>query len=141
MGRAGKWAEFQKLCPVSLACDGVRHFSSNIAYSLLQSENHQIRESGRCVTFLFRAGALSHQHESPESAFLGHRTSSAHGGGCSSEVGPDQSTWSLTGWCHLSKNQLWLFLDPMIWRHSHHSIAWSMLSPDKGCRENAGHPV
>ena len=39
------------------------------------------------VTFPFRAGATDHQHERPESALLGHRTSSTHGSGCSSGVG------------------------------------------------------
>ena len=76
---------------MSLACDGVRHVRSNIAYSLLQSENHQIGESGSCLTFPFRAGALNRQHKSPKSTFLGHRTSRAHGGGCCSGVGSDQS--------------------------------------------------
>jgi len=39
------------------------------------------------VTFPFRAGAINRQHESPESALLGHRTSSTHGGGWFSGVG------------------------------------------------------
>ena len=104
VGREGKWTTFQGLCPVSLACDGVRHVMSNIAYSLLQSENHQIRESVRCLVLPFRVGALNLQHQSPESAFLGHRTSRAHGGGCSSWVGSAQSTWVLMGWGNLSKN-------------------------------------
>ena len=37
-------------------------------------KNHQIHESWRCLTFPFRTGAMNRQHESPESAFLGHRT-------------------------------------------------------------------
>ena len=39
------------------------------------------------LTFPFRAGALNPKDESPESALLRHRTSSTHGGDCSSGVG------------------------------------------------------
>ena len=39
------------------------------------------------LTFPFRAGGLNLQHKSPESTLLGQRTSSTHGGGCSSRVG------------------------------------------------------
>ena len=38
------------------------------------------------LTFPFRAGGLNLQHKSPESTLLGQRTSSTHGGGCSSQV-------------------------------------------------------
>ena len=91
------WRREQQSTPVSMPGEshGQRSLVGNSPWGRKEWTTTEWLNNWTCLvnefwvelSFPFRVGTLNGQYQSPESALLGHRTSSTHGAGCSSGVG------------------------------------------------------